>query len=147
MLTKPCCGWSEVTLGNFKSCASYLDDLPFNWLRAFRNGFEHNIPVALDIDEEGSHSIIVTYYDDTYVVSDRGEGAKTLETVEGIDFLDVAYMLICDINDNFEDWVTWDHHEYPENEIDLRRNELRQLLDETGEYLSAYAKKMNKHFK
>lgn len=73
MLLKPVNGWTTVSIKDFQAEASYLVDIPFQWLNAFLSGFRYKIPVSLFIDEEGSECFITTYYDGTYIITDRDD--------------------------------------------------------------------------
>lgn len=146
MLSKPRYGWSEVTLGDFKTSASNLDDVPFDWLRACKNGLEYGLPISLYIEEEGSNSIIVTYYYSTHIIIEDEELNRNLKTIEDLDFMDITYMLLNDFRDNFEDWVKWFVYEDSETDFERRRKELKQLIDETDHYLYIRASKHNKPY-
>ena len=123
-----------------------MDDVPFNWLIACKNGLEHNIPVSLYIEEEGSNSIIVTYYYSTHIIIEDEDMNRSLKTIDDIDFLDITYMLLNDIKDNFEDWVKWFVYEDSESDFERSRKELKQLIDETDHCLYIRASKHNKPY-
>ncbi len=146
MLSKPHYGWSDVTIGDFKTQASDLDDIPFTWLQACKSGLEHNIPVSLFVEEEGSDSIIVSYYYSTHVIIEDEDLNRSLKTFEDIDFMDITYMLLNDIKEYFEDWVKWFVYEDTEKDFERRRKELKQLIDETEDLLYSRAHEHNKPY-
>ena len=47
MLSKPENGWTKVTLGDFQTEASYLVDLPFDWLRSCIHSLRSDLPLSL----------------------------------------------------------------------------------------------------
>lgn len=110
MLSKPEGGWSDFELGDFQTSVSYIEDVPFNWLRACLNGLKYNLPISFFIEEEGSNCIL-TSYDNTYIIveedEDYGNEEAEIKTIRGIDSLDISYLLLLDIKEYFDDWVTW----------------------------------------
>lgn len=57
MLSKPKDGWTTVKIGEFESEASYLVDIPFNWLNACLTGLTNKVPITLFIDEETHYGL------------------------------------------------------------------------------------------
>lgn len=128
MLSKPKAGWTKVTLGEFEASASYLTDIPFEWMKSFLHFFEENIPVALFIDEEGSDCMIVSYHEDTYVIRNNGRKPKLIR-IWDMDTKTLAKEFLYDITENFEDWVRWNPFGDSEDDFVKRRNELRKLVE------------------
>lgn len=146
MLSKPHNGWVTITIESFQTEASYLVDIPFDWLRACMNGLKFNIPISLFIEEEVRCSYINSYYYITHIIIEDDEGSTTLQSHQKTDFLDITFMLINDINRYYEDWVKWYSFENSEKDFKRRRKELRQLIDKTEELLYIAAKKLNKPY-
>lgn len=129
MLSKPVNGWTTVSIKDFQAEASYLVDIPFQWLNACLSGFRYKIPVSLFIDEEGSECFITTYYDGTYIIMDRDDEVAC-STYRDIDFMDITEMLLSDIRKYFENWIVWSPYEDTETDFQRRRVELSKLIQE-----------------
>ena len=136
MLSKPCAGWTKVTIGDFEGRASYMTDIPMDCLIAFINALEYNIPASVLFDEEGSGFTLVTSVDGTYIISEREE-PKLFVINKG--FLKLVRELINDIEDNLEDWVLWDYdyefHNDSEGILNERRNIIKKRVKRLKELL------------
>ena len=136
MLSKPCAGWTKVTIGDFEGRASYMTDIPMDCLIAFINALEYNIPASVLFDEEGSEFTLVTSVDGTYIISEREE-PKLFVINKG--FLKLVRELINDIEDNLEDWVLWDYdyefHNDSEGILNERRNIIKKRVKRLKELL------------
>ena len=136
MLSKPCAGWTKVTIGDFEGRASYMTDIPMDCLIAFINALEYNIPASVLFDEEGSEFTLVTSVDGTYIISEREE-PKLFVINKG--FLKLVRELIDDIEDNLEDWVLWDYdyefHNDSEGILNERRNIIKKRVKRLKELL------------
>ena len=136
MLSKPCAGWTKVTIGDFEGRASYMTDVPMDCLIAFINALEYNIPASVLFDEEGSEFTLVTSVDGTYIISEREE-PKLFVINKG--FLKLVRELINDIEDNLEDWVLWDYdyefHNDSEEILNERRNIIKKRVKRLKELL------------
>ena len=64
-------GWADVKIGEFHGKASYLQETPFDFLRAFANYTETNIIPTIDCDEEGSRFIVVVDEMEVYIIAER----------------------------------------------------------------------------
>ncbi|MBP0971312.1 MAG: hypothetical protein J5753_04665 [Oscillospiraceae bacterium] len=144
MLSKPDIGWTVFSLGDFQAEVSYLVDIPFDWLISCKNALKHNIPASFFLELEGESCIVASYGNDTHIIYNHHDGAYTLTTVHGVDFMDLSAMLLKDIRLYFEDWVTWYNFEQTESDFARRRVALKALIEETEAYLAAIAKKCNK---
>ncbi len=140
MLSKPRYGWTTVSLEEFKTVASYLDDIPFSWLKSCLLSLKESIPTVFHIEEEGSKVFIVSYYGVTHVV----RANEVCRTYTEIDFMDIARELIADIETYFEDWVQWSPYERTEEDWTNRRIALRKLLRETEDVLVQQMEKCHK---
>lgn len=130
MLSKPVNGWTTVSIKDFEAEASYLVDIPFEWLNACLNGFKYKIPISLFIDEEGSECFITTFYGVTHIITDRDDEVLC-RTYRDIDFMHITEMLLNDIKEYFEDWIVWCPYEDTEADFQRRRIELSKLIEET----------------
>lgn len=104
MLSKPKYGWTDVTIADFKGVGSYLTDVPLDVLNAFISALEYSIPASIYFNEEGSEFILVSYYDDTYIIIERDD--RKLMYLD-VDFLDLAKEIVRDIEEHIDDWVNW----------------------------------------
>ena len=143
MLSKPKDGWTTVSIEDFESEASYLVDIPFDWLNACLTGMVNKVPITLFIDEEGSEVFIVSYYDVTHVIVDRADLPESI-TYRNIDFMDITNGIIEDIKLYFEDWVRWSPYEDTEEECKIRSVHLKKLIKETEKALKKEAERCNK---
>lgn len=136
MLSKPCAGWTKVTIGDFEGRASYMTDVPMDCLIAFINALEYNIPASILFNEEGSEFTLVTSVDGTYVISEREESKLFVINKR---FSKLARELINDIEDNLEDWVLWDYdyefHNDSEGILNERRNIIKKRVKRLKELL------------
>ncbi|MBR6107926.1 MAG: hypothetical protein IKQ39_07940 [Oscillospiraceae bacterium] len=135
MLAKPSAGWCRLTLGDFTASASYLTDIPFEWLRACINGLKYHIPAAFYLDEEGSECLIVSDFEmGTYII--RRHDSTTLKRVDKLYLWDFSEQLLADIRENFEGWVCWSTSALNNEQYARRKAELTALLDEAERLLT-----------
>lgn len=110
MLSNPECGWCNVKIGDFIGSASYLMDVPFNCLNSFiiylTRGNSTN-SMAIAFDEEGSEFTVVSSFDGTFVIVERGN-EPTLKQYSNIDIKLLANELIEDLERDFDAWVNWE---------------------------------------
>ena len=52
MFSKPEAGWIDINIGNYEISASYLTDIPMDFLNSLINSLENNLPFSVFIDEE-----------------------------------------------------------------------------------------------
>ena len=144
MLSKPKNGWTTVQIKDFEVIASYLVDIPFDWLYSCLNGLKNRTPICLFIDEEGAESYIVSYYDVTHVIYDGDEVERY--TFRDIDFMDITHYILEDIKRFYDDWLSWSPYEDSEEDIIVRNEKLKRLIDEVEYELEKEAKRYNKSF-
>ena len=106
MLNQPRDGWAWVELGNFKGITSYIDDVPFIWLRSCLQALKDDTPLALHVNGEVAHSYLVITSSGSYAILAGGEGEEFM-AMKGAYLPDVARELVGDIRAHFEDWVEW----------------------------------------
>lgn len=138
MLSNPKHGWCNVEIGDFVGTASYLNDVPFNCLNSFITYFtkgNYINCIAVSFDEEGTEFTIVSSYDGTYIIIERGS-EPTLKHYYNIDIKLLANELIEDLERDFDAWVRWecfDDYEPEKSRVEELRSkieELRQLIKE-----------------
>lgn len=137
MLSQPSAGWSTFTLGDFEGHASFMTDIPFDWLRACINGLRHDIPAAFYIDGEGVEYYIVSDMFGTYIIR-LHNGTETTRVNVGLE--DFSRSLVRDIRDNLDNWVWWCDRPLSEEQFARRKAMLISLLDETEQCLARYMK-------
>ena len=123
MFQKPECGWTDFSLGEYKSRASYLTNIPQDCIDAFTYGLKNNKPVVVYFDAEGWEFYLVCDYYHSYVIEDKDE-PKTYYINKGL--VEVAKEFISDIEKHYKEWRHWNFQEDPVN-IDL--SELKELLN------------------
>lgn len=135
MLKTPRHGWTEVTIGNRRFNASYLVDIPFEWLESCIYALREKVPVVLCIDEEGKEDLVVVDMFSTYVI----ECMSLSECFEekGFGIHKVAAELIDDIESDFDAWVEWDIDDFSKSpkKKEKRAEKLRKLIEKTKRYL------------
>ena len=68
MFSKPKAGWVDINIGNYEISASYLTDIPMDFLNSLINSLENNLPFSVFIDEEGIENILCAYYDEVFII-------------------------------------------------------------------------------
>ncbi len=79
---KPDAGWTNITIGEFRSRASYLTDIPFDCLQAFIFALKHRTPAAISFDAEGWEFIVVVDWYDTHVIINNTDAKYEYKTIE-----------------------------------------------------------------
>lgn len=122
MLTKPDCGWTTVTLGDFTDRASYLTNVPDDLLHALIYGIETYSPTSVQFDAEGWDYTITFRPLETYIVRIKEE--PELFVID-MGIYEVAREVLEDIEGDLDAWVKWDEDFYCENKISLKEKILR----------------------
>lgn len=110
MLEKPFAGWTKITFNEeFSFTASYLTDIPNDFVKALTVALEQNISTAVTIDGESNGECLILFNMDDKIVCaivDTDNGKKVYEFVE-ISPLQFAQNFIEDIEQNYESWSYW----------------------------------------
>lgn len=122
MLTKPKHGWTNLQIGDFTERASYLTDIPNDCLDAFIHALQNNSPAVIFFDAEGWEFHLVASYYQSYIVVDKSD---TKVYVIEKNIKELAKELYEDINNNFDDWLSWDIYE---DDTDEERKEKKEKL-------------------
>lgn len=138
MLSTPSAGWSVFTLDDFQTSASYMTDIPFDWLRACKNGLQYVIPASFYLDAEGSECLITSDWDCTYIIS-RSSGTNTLYK-SNVNLGQFAEMLLTDLKKDFDLWAGWVTFRLSDEQYTRRKAMLKALIEETEQYLKTYMK-------
>lgn len=136
MLTKPKHGWTNVQIEDFVDRASYLTDIPNDCLDAFIYGIENNMPVVIYFDAEGWDYHLVASYYESYIIRER----ESLEIYKfEKNYIDLAYELIRDIEDNINEWANWlSYSDYTHDELLQNKTELQNKLTKLKQVLNEF---------
>jgi len=108
MLTKPDCGWTNVSLGDDLYRASYLTDIPLDCANSMLSALKYDIPFCVSFDAEGWGFVIVcspyVYYDTQIIIYKNTTDVESYN----LTFEDFVKELYKDLYDNLDDWVLWD---------------------------------------
>ena len=139
MLSAPCHGWTEITVGDFVGRGSHIQDVPVLLLEAFLRSLRWNIPAEVAIDEEGStfelHSL------DTTVISVRRDSNATY--CFNLDAHTLAAELIADLRRDWQGWLLWRGSD-SKTSLERRAAHLNRLIDELEKHLLQEVFQMNK---
>lgn len=138
MLSKPSCGWTRISLGDFEDQASYLTDVPLDTLDSFISYFRDYKRVGIFCDAEGCDYIIVPDFCETYIIHNADE-SKLFVVDRNI--YDIAREVIEDIERDIDGWAWWDVYDEEDTEEPLKRKnaieeklaQLKLLLDKRHE--------------
>lgn len=132
MLSKPDCGWTLVTIGDFRASASYLDDVPVMCLEAFINGIRDWLPVCLKFDAEGWHFYLIAEEYHSFVFSNDVNSMEEARILEyDVSMFDLAKQLISDIETSIEGWICWESYnpiKSDSEEYNTRKLKIESLL-------------------
>ena len=65
-------GWCGVAIDDFRGNASYLTDVPLDFLYAFKQWIDNKTIPVIFCDEEGSEFRIIVEEFNTYIIHERG---------------------------------------------------------------------------
>lgn len=131
MLSVPRYGWVHFTIDDFTFCASYLTDVPQDFIDALVAHFKYNISTTVELDGEsdGNCTILFNAYHDTvsaiHHVPEFDDRVETIFWDKNI--LSIAQEFVRDVEENMEAWENWGYDDEPKK-IDL--TELKAILAE-----------------
>jgi len=129
MLSKPKNGFTKLTIQDFEFKASYLTDVPNDFLNAFIVSLRDDISTSIILDDKANGECIVifnTYKNSIHVVHDDAYCLdKNCITFWDIDICSLAKEFVKDIEENKSDWNWWLCNDESSN-IDL--TELKNIL-------------------
>lgn len=130
MFSTPECGWTNITLGDFTSRASYLTDIPLDLLNALISAYRHGTMPAVDFDAEGWGFTVVAsmYSQKVYIILDKEETPE-LFTVD-MTMNEFVNEVNKDIATYLHEWTLFDHDVTDTEEYSLRRAEIWSKLCE-----------------
>ena len=102
MLSKPVAGWTHVTFANQQYSASYVTEVPLDFLEKIVKTLEEKEPhhIVLDSESEGEYTILFDLKKSYLIDYDK-------ILVEERDILEIAEEVYEDIRTNFTDWSKW----------------------------------------
>lgn len=110
MLSTPCAGWTEISLGEWHDRASYLDDVPMILLKTMEEAIRLRAPKSCLFDAEGYEYIMVFDEDHTFVVT-RSEEDPDYHTFTDIPLgwrnSDLVQELVSNIRRDVALWAAW----------------------------------------
>ena len=126
MLSVPSCGWTTLKIGELEFVASYLTDVPQQFISAFEdilkdNGYRQII--ILDGEEKGDLILVIN---NIYFYAIECNKNK-LYDLNRVNVYKLIKEFIKDIENNYTFWQSWTYDEEPK-EYDL--SELKRLLKE-----------------
>lgn len=132
MLSKPNGGWVDINIGEYTLNASYLTDIPMDFLNSVISSLKNNLPVSIFVDEEGIESLICAFYDEVFIIA-KEENDDLIEYKKiDMDFNLFRKSIIDDIEMNFNDWINW-NMEHDVEVLKEREEDLRTKLSAAKE--------------
>lgn len=116
MIGKPKFGWSHIHIADWEERLSYLDDVPFELLKALIDGCKNHRPVCVKFDAEGYEYILVFEWHNVYVLYQDTFLPRTLKNQGTSHFQalcleadrdELGKELIRDIRENADEWATF----------------------------------------
>lgn len=122
MFSKPKAGWVDINIGDYTISASYLTDIPIDFLNSLINSLENNLPFSVFIDEEGIENLLCAYYDKVFIIIMNGSNVEYKKI--DMDFNTFRAEIVKDIEIYLNDWIDWnmkdDSKMLKSREIELR---------------------------
>ena len=129
MLSKPNAGWSTITIGAWSDRCSYLDDVPFELLRALIRFCVTRMPAAVTFDAEGYEYTVLFTYSAVHIISDQDDG-YSLHSEEEVNCDALAAELSTDIQRDIDEWTQWlSYRHLTEQELATRKAALLRLCE------------------
>lgn len=110
MFTKPSFGWTNLKLSNdFSFPASYLTDIPNDFIKALTIALKNNVSTAVYIDGESKGECLILFDMAENCISTISYNDNTREVREfyNITPLLFAQEFIKSLEDNREEWENW----------------------------------------
>lgn len=128
-------GGLDFHLEDFTAYGDYIADLPFNWLESIRFSLQKELPLCLEIDEEGSEIWILGNGRDTIIIDDRDlEEGYHYTLVEDLDSINFAWMILKEITkgDIFQRFVRWEFipKRFTVEDLLIRERELKSFIQD-----------------
>lgn len=130
LFSKPKDGWVDINIKGYEYVigASYLTDVPMDFLNAIIAHFKYGTPISVYVDEEGSEDIIcltenllvISLLQETKVVSCKAINVDNAAFIREV---------LSGIEEYFDSWVNW----FLDDDEEMMKNrtiELKRKLDE-----------------
>lgn len=128
LFSKPQGGTVDINIGNHKINASYLTDVPIEFLNSFIACIENRVPFCVYIDEENQQEILCVVEDMLTITVMEDWEYKNFDSIL-IDFDAFVKEIIIGVEEYFDDWVKW-FMDDDEERLKTRANNLREKLEE-----------------
>ncbi len=135
MFSKPKAGWVDINIGHYIISASYLTDIPMDFLNSLINSLENNLPFSVFIDEEGIEDVLCAYYDEIFIIIMSGNNVEYKKI--DMDFNAFRAEIVKDIEKYLNDWIDWNMNDDSQI-LKSREIELRNKLSIAKEKLKKY---------
>lgn len=136
MLSCPEHGWTEITIGDFISYASYIQDIPVLFLEAFIRALAYGIPAEIQVDEEGSSFTLRSHHTTTITVHRKPEEIHHFNQNVGT----LAQACRNDLLQFWQAWLEWP----PEAQL-LHGKERDVFLENRSAQLTRLIRELDKH--
>lgn len=131
LFSKPEGGWVNINIGDHVIDASYLTDVPMDFLNALISGLKNGIPICVYLDEEGREDILTVIGEMLTISVMEDETQKDFKSIR-IEFNAFVREIILGIEEYFDDWVKWFMND-DEEKLKLREKVLQAKLNEAKE--------------
>lgn len=141
LFSKPKNGWVNINIGDHIIGASYVTDVPMDFLNALISHCKYGTPFSVYVDEEGQEDIIclcgnliiISVLNEMEVINNRTIRVNNVAFINDI---------IYGMEEYFDSWVGW-FLDYDEELNKKRAIELREKLTEAKELAKEYVKRNN----
>lgn len=139
MLSEPKYGWTQVEIGDFSQPASYLTDVPMDFLEGFINYLKTGKETEIKIDGEGAGCFSIALSESCIRISDdSGEIKHTVNVCPE----QLAKELVSDIEQHLDLWAVWP----PECDGEfMTEEEISEYIKDRKETISSSVKEIS-HF-
>ena len=136
LFSKPEGGWVDINIGDYIMCASYLTDVPMDFLNTLIASLKYNIPICVYIDEEGFEDFLCVF-GNMLTISRMIEVSGEMKQVDfkfnRINYNAFVREIILGIEEYFDDWVNWNMN--PDEDLKLRAKKIQEKLNEAKEII------------
>ena len=139
LFSKPKNGWVNINIGNHTIDASYITDVPMDFLNALISHYKYGTPFSVYVDEEGQEDVICLCGELIIISILNGMEVIDHKTIR-VDNVAFINDIIYGIEEYFDSWVDW-FLDDDEEIMEKRALELREKLTEAKELAKEYIKR------
>lgn len=139
LFSKPKNGWVNINIGNHTIDASYITDVPMDFLNALISHCKYGTPFSVYVDEEGQEDVICLCGELIIISILNGMEVIDHKTIR-VDNVAFINDIIYGIEEYFDSWVDW-FLDDDEEIMEKRALELREKLTEAKELAKEYIKR------